>query len=148
MSTASFEHVIYIHGTPADVWQGLVDPELTRKYWFHVHESEWTEGSEWTQRQLNEEGTVSVGGTVLEIDHPNRLVLSWAHPAKPESVSKVTFEFSSQDDWPHGPWTGLKLTHSELDPDGEMLPSISFGWPAVLSGLKSVLERPEIFGGG
>jgi len=52
---------------------------------------------------------------------------------------------SAQNEWPHGPWTALRLVHSELEPDSDMLMSMTFGWPAVLSGLKSVLESPEIF---
>lgn len=146
MADASFEYTVYIHGGPDDVWRGFVDPELTARYWMHRNESEWEPGSPWLHRRTNEEGTIDVQGEVLEIDRPRRLVLSWATPKDPDKVSKVTLQLAPQDDWPHGPWTGLTLTHSELDPDGEMLPSISYGWPAVLSGLKTILERPEIFG--
>ena len=35
--------------------------------------------------------------------------------------------------------------HSELEPASEMLRSITFGWPALLSGLKTLLESPEVF---
>jgi hypothetical protein len=61
------------------------------------------------------------------------------------AVSRVGFEVSPQDEWPHGPWVGLRIVHSDLEPGSEMLNSISFGWPAVLSGLKTMIERPEIF---
>ena len=57
----------------------------------------------------------------------------------------MTFEISSQDDWPYGPWVGLSVEHSELEPDSEMLHSVTFGWPAVLSGLKTIIESPDIF---
>lgn len=146
MATASFEHTIYIHGTPEDVWRGLIDPDLTSRYWFHVMDSDLEPGSEWKHRRTDEDGTVDVQGTLLEIDRPNRLVLSWATPDEPEAVSRVSFEMTAVDEWPHGPWTGLHLVHSELDPEGQMLSSISYGWPAVLSGLKSIIERPDIFG--
>ena len=79
---------------------------------------------------------------------PHRLVLSWAPPHatdQPAKISQVSFDISAQDEWPFGPWVGLRLEHSRLEPDSEMFRSITFGWPAVLSGLKSLIERPDIF---
>ena len=149
MSKPSFACVMYIHATAEDVWKGLVDPEFTSRYWMHEFISDWKPGSEWIQQRTDtKEETVSVVGKVLEIDPPNRLVLSWVPPNDAEDlakISKVSFELASQDDWPHGPWTGLHVVHSELEPDSDMLHSITFGWPALLSGLKSVIESPEIF---
>ena len=146
---ASFSCVLYIHATPEEVWNGIIDPKLTTRYWFHENVSDWEPGSEWLHRQTGEEGTIDILGEVIESDYPNRLVLSWAKPEDaedPSQVSRVAFEISPQDEWPLGPWTGVQLVHSELEPDSEMLHSISFGWPAVLSGLKSILEKPDIFG--
>ena len=34
----------------------------------------------------------------------------------------------------------LTVTHDELEPDSDMLRGITFGWPAVLSSLKTLLE--------
>ena len=34
----------------------------------------------------------------------------------------------------------LTVTHDELEPDSEMFHSVSFGWPAVVSALKTLLE--------
>ena len=149
MSKPSFAYVIYIHAAAEDVWKGLVDPVFTRRYWMHEFVSDWEPGSEWIQQSTyTEEATVSVVGKVLEIDRPNRLVLSWVLPKDaddPAKISKVSFELAAQDDWPNGPWTGLTVVHSELEPDSDMLHSITFGWPALMSGLKSVIESPEIF---
>lgn len=50
----------------------------------------------------------------------------------------MTFEITPQD-WPHGPWVQLLVEHSEMD--DEMYESVSFGWPGVCSGLKTLLER-------
>lgn len=149
MSDSSFSYVTYIHATPDEVWDGLVNSEFTRRYWFHDNVSDWKPGSEWTHRRTDEQRTVDIAGKVLESDPPNRLVLSWARPGDlddPERTSRVTFELTPQTEWPLGPWTGLRLEHSEFGEDREMLESVSFGWPGVLSGLKSILERPDIFG--
>lgn len=149
MSGASFEYVIYIHGSPEEVWDGLLDPRYTRRYWFHDNVSDWEPGSSWRhERTGHDEGGVDIVGTVLEADPPHHLVLSWALPAESGQagkVSRVAFDMALQEEWPHGPWTGLSLRHTELEPGSEMLTSVSFGWPAVLSGLKSVLEQPAIF---
>jgi uncharacterized protein YndB with AHSA1/START domain len=84
---------------------------------------------------------------VVERDHPHRLVLTWAQPkhgGDPERTSRVTFEIEPQD-WPGGPWVCLRVLHTELDE--EMHESISFGWPGVCSGLKTLLEAPDLFEG-
>lgn len=149
MDDSGFSYVLYIHATPEEVWDGLLNPDHTRRYWFHDNVSDWKPGSEWSHRRTDEEGTVDIAGKVLDSDPPNRLVLSWARPGDlgdPERTSRVAFELTPQSEWPLGPWTGLRLVHSELEGDREMLESISFGWPGVLSGLKSILERPDIFG--
>lgn len=148
MSTASISYVIYIHAAADQVWDGLVNPAVTSRYWFHENISDWRPGSEWTHRRTDSEGTVDIVGRVIDSDPPNRLVISWALPDDiddPAATSRVTFELAARDEWPFGPWTGLHLVHSELVPDSEMLHSVSFGWPAVLSGLKTILESPAVF---
>jgi len=148
MDRASFSYVLYIHAIPEQVWDGLLKPDFTRRYWFHDNVSDWKPGSDWSHRRSDEEGAVDIAGQVLESDPPHRLVLSWARPddvEDPEKTSRVAVEISPQSEWPMGPWTCLRLEHSKLEHDREMFDSISFGWPSVLSGLKSILERPDIF---
>jgi uncharacterized protein YndB with AHSA1/START domain len=36
MSKSSFVYVTYIRTTPEKLWQALIDPEFTRKYWFEA----------------------------------------------------------------------------------------------------------------
>lgn len=148
MSTESFSYAIYIHATAEEVWNGLVNPDITRRYWFHENVSDWRSGSEWVHRRTDAEGTVDIVGTVIESAPPNRLVLSWALPDASDdaaATSRVSFDISVRDDWPFGPWAGLRVVHSELAPDSDMFRSISFGWPAVLSGLKTIIESPDVF---
>lgn len=145
----SFVYVIYVHATADDVWRGLVDPEFTRRYWMHENVSDWEPGSEWTHRRTDDEGTVDIAGQVLESDRPHRLVLTWAAPGDSDDqakTSQVTFEISPED-WPGGPWVCLRITHADLEPDSEMFHSVSYGWPALMSGLKTLLESPQLFDG-
>jgi uncharacterized protein YndB with AHSA1/START domain len=64
--------------------------------------------------------------------------LTWAYPADEaheEKHSRVTFEIE-----PFRDVVRLTVTHDHLEPDSDMLRSITGGWPKVLSSLKSLLE--------
>jgi uncharacterized protein YndB with AHSA1/START domain len=138
-----FVYVIYIRATADEVWSGLLDPEWTRKYWMHDNISDWKPGSPWTHKRTDPAGTVDIAGQVIESDRPRRLVLTWAKPAdagNPVKTSRVSFELAPEE-WPGGPWVRLTVAHTELEPDSEMFHSVSYGWPGLMSGLKTMLER-------
>ena len=146
MDKAQFVYVIYINASQERVWKGLLDPELTRRYWWHDNVSDWRSGSRWEHRRSDGSGTIDIVGTVVESDQPRRIVLTWSAPADaedPAKVSRVTFDLSPED-WPGGPWTRLQVTHGDLEPDSKMLHSVSYGWPGVCSGLKTLLEVGSI----
>lgn len=148
MKKPSFVYVIYVHATAEAGWGGLLDPEFTRRYWMHENTSDWKPGSGWTHRRTDPHGTVDIVGKVLESEPPRRLVLTWAPPSDAgdaEKTSLVTFEIAPED-WPRGPWISLRVAHSDLEPDSEMLHSVSWGWPALMSALKTLLESPGVFG--
>ena len=145
MTKPQFVYVTYILTTPEKVWAALTDVELTRQYWVHHNVSDWKVGSPWRHEALD--GTVDVVGEVLEADAPRRLVTSWSPASKagdPARLSRVTYEIE-----PLGEKVRLTVTHAELTEEG--LQSISRGWPAVLSNLKTLLETgrtiPDPFGG-
>ncbi len=141
MTKPQFVYVIYINASPEKIWDGLLNPEMTAKYWMHENVSDWKPGSEWKHQRTDETRTVDIVGTVVESDPTKRLVVTWAQPkdaGAAEKTSRVTFELEPID-WPGGPWTRVRVIHSDLL-DAEMLESISFGWPAVMSGLKTLLE--------
>ncbi len=143
---AQFAYVIYIRATPKAIWKGLLDPEMTRQYWMHDNVSDWQPGSPWTHRRADAAGTVDIAGEVVESGPLRRLVLTWAPPkdaGNPAKTSRVAFELEPED-WPGGPWTRLRVSHTDLEPDSEMLHSISYGWPALMSGLKTLLETGGI----
>jgi uncharacterized protein YndB with AHSA1/START domain len=138
-----FVYVIYIRATADEVWSGLLDPEWTRKYWMHDNVSDWKPGSPWSHKRTDAAGTVDIAGQVIESDRPRRLVLTWAKPAdagNPAKTSRVSFELAPEE-WPGGPWVRLTVAHTELEPDSEMFHSVSYGWPGLMSGLKTMLER-------
>jgi uncharacterized protein YndB with AHSA1/START domain len=141
MADSSFVYVIYVRTTPEKLWQALIDPEFTRRYWCDTQqESEWKPGAPW--RSMIPDGRVADSGEILEIDPPRRLVLTWRNEFKPElrveGYSRLTYVIEKQQE-------SVKLTiiHEMEKPGSKLIEAVSGGWPAILSSLKSLLETGQ-----
>ncbi|MBZ3901408.1 MULTISPECIES: ArsR/SmtB family transcription factor [Streptomyces] len=137
----TFVYVTYIASTPEKVWEALTSAELTADYWGHRNESDWRRGSRWAHVRVDGSGVEDVVGTVVESEPPTRLVTTWAAPedeGKEETYSRVTFDIER-----HADIVRLTVTHEDLA-DESALSEVSFGWPAVLSNLKSLLETGRV----
>lgn len=141
MDKPKFVYVTYIQSTPEKVWNALVDPELTRQYWFNHHNaSDWKTGSKWSHQLYDNPSVVHIVGKVVESTPPNRLVVTWVSPADEGNdarTSRVTYDIE-----PFGDSVKLTVTHEELYL--EMFESVSFGWPIVISNLKTLLETGKV----
>lgn len=149
-------YVSYISSTPEKVFNALIDPEMTRRYWVNHHNvSDWKVGSRWEHRDFDDPNLLDIVGTVLESDPPRKLVVSWVRPNEEGDktrTSRVTYDVEQ-----FGDFVRLTLTHDEFGDDTEMYESVAYGWPAVVSGLKTLIEtgtisesagkRPEACGG-
>ena len=61
MANSRFVYVTQIRTTPEKLWQALIDPEFTRRYWCDTRqESEWKPGSSW--RIIIPDGRVADSG--------------------------------------------------------------------------------------
>jgi uncharacterized protein YndB with AHSA1/START domain len=130
--------VTYIAATPEKVWQALVDPPVTAKYWGYVNVSDWKPGSRWEHHEGDPGGKLMLVGTVVEVDAPRRLVLTWAEPAdegRPGKHTRVTFTLEKV-----GTVVKLTVVHDRFEPGSDMATKVSEGWPKVLSSLKSLME--------
>ncbi|MET9877511.1 SRPBCC family protein [Actinacidiphila glaucinigra] len=140
--------------TPERLWQALTDPAFTRRYWGVAFETDWAAGS----AMVWEEGgarTADPAQVVLESEPPRRLSYTW-HTFTPEWAanagvdeelrarlaadrrSQVTFEIE-----PLGETVRLTVVHEAHDPGSAVLGMVSQGWPALVSGLKTLLETGE-----
>ncbi len=137
MRKPEFVYTTYIKTTPEKLWHALTDTKFTLSYWFgcSLH-SDWKVGS---PMQMHRSGKVVNECVILESDPPHRLVYSWLSVFDPEMIkeqpSRVTFTLE-----PDGTSVKLTVMHQGFAEDSKTLPSISGGWPLVLSSLKSILE--------
>ena len=137
MTKTEFVYVTYIAAAPQRVWDALLKPEFTSKYWGNDNVSDWKPGSRWEHRD-SASGERRLAGKVVESDPPRRLVITWAFPRDvddPAAHSRVTFDLA-----PIGDMVRLTVTHDQLAPGSDMEKGIVEGWPRVLSSLKSFLE--------
>lgn len=150
MDKPAFVYVIYIATTAEQVWQALTDGDFTYHYWGGRRiESDWQVGS--PVRHIQENGELDWHGEILEADPPRRLSYTFdVNPASdckldhssnavdeiaPEPSSRVSFDIETFMDE-----VKLTVTHDQFEPGSRIYKGISNGWPAILSGLKSLLE--------
>jgi uncharacterized protein YndB with AHSA1/START domain len=141
MADSRFVYVTYIRTTPEKLWQALIDPEFTRRFWCETwQDCEWKPGATW--RIMTPDGRVADSGEILEIDPKKKLVLSWRNELFPdmraEGHSRLTYELEAK-----GEAVKLTLIHEIDKADSKLIDATSSGWPAILSSLKSLLETGE-----
>ncbi|TQF33779.1 SRPBCC family protein [Bradyrhizobium sp. UNPA324] len=137
MSKPEFVYVTYIETTPEKLWEALTSSAFTRQYWFDTEvRSDWKVGSPFA---LVMGGKVTDTGEILEADRPRRLSYTFKHELmeemRNEAATKVVFTLA-----PYGNLVKLTVTHEGFTTGSKLLDGISKGWPAILSGLKSLLE--------
>jgi uncharacterized protein YndB with AHSA1/START domain len=143
VTDTTFVYVTYIATTPEKLWEALTSSEFTKKYWFGKQvQSDWQEGS--TVTFLNEDGKVTDQGKVLKCELYRLLAFSFQRVEDVRERSpKVTYVLEPME-------STVKLTvkHEDLLAtdinDGTVHPvGVNIGWPAILSGLKSLLETGQ-----
>jgi uncharacterized protein YndB with AHSA1/START domain len=159
MDKPSFVYSTYIRTTAEHLWQALTEPAFTERYWGIELQSDWKPGSPLTLLQWG----LTIADpeqVVIESEPYRRLSYAW-HSFTPEwqklaheqvgfdeeflariaaePRSKVTFEI---DDL--GGLVKLTVIHDDFPTDSEVLPTISQGWPHILSNLKTLLETGDV----
>lgn len=135
----TFVYVTFIRTTPETLWDALTRPEFNKMYWKGMWiESEWKKGAPW--KLVSADKVVMDAGDVIECDRPKRLVLKWRNEhweeMKSEGYSFCTFEIE-----PAGDSVMLSVTHEMDRPKSRFIgEGVSWGWPRILSSLKSYLE--------
>lgn len=147
--TTTFACVTYVAATPEKVWAALTSGDATEKYWFGFRiRSDWKVGSPVEIRPPSAMAEATKGGVVgkiLACEPPRRLSYTFEVPDDPFAAqraqpSRVVFDLKA-----FGEVTRLILTHeallpADLERSRETLRGVNNGWPAILSGLKTLVE--------
>lgn len=141
MADSKFAYVTYIRTTPEKLWQALIDPEFTKRFWCETwQESEWKPGASW--RIMAPDGRIADSGEILIFEPHKKLVLTWRNEFKAEmreeGYSRLTYELE-----PVGESVKLTLTQAMELPESKLIEAVSQGWPHLLASLKSLLETGE-----
>ena len=132
-------YTIYIAATPEKVWEALTSAEFSRKYFFgNAVEVDLRVGGAFIVR--TPDGALHISGEVIECDPPRRLTftfnVNWSALIEKLGSTLVTYGIE-----PVGEVVKLTLIESHDRPlSDDILAGGRQGWPAILSGLKSVLE--------
>ena len=146
MKTDNFKpaivYTIYIAATPERVWQALTSAEFSRKYFFgNAVEVDLKVGGAYVMR--TPDGSLHICGEVVECDPPRKLTVTF-NVNWPELIEKLGPTLVSYEIEPAGDAVRLTMTESHDRPLGDdILSGGRQGWPAILSGLKSLLETGE-----
>lgn len=133
-----FVYVTYIRTTAERLWAALTDPEFAARYWLGLRpDSDWRAGSDW--RLVRADGVVSDAGQILVSEPPRRLVIRWQHQLSPdfqaEGYSDCEMVLEDQPGL-----VKLTILH-RIDGEGSrFIGAISWGWPQILSNLKTLIE--------
>jgi uncharacterized protein YndB with AHSA1/START domain len=141
MSAPNHVYEVYIRATPERVWQALIDPEMTRRYYYGtLVQSTWEPGA--PLRYDYPDGTLAADGSVLEVDPPRKLVMSfnavWDPEIAAEPPVKMTWEIT-----PMGESCRLAVTTHELEPGSATDTAFRGGVSVIVSGLKTLLETGQ-----
>ncbi len=136
-----FVYVTYIRTTPEKLWNALIQPEFTRKYWVESwQDCEWKVGAVW--KLMGPDNQVKDSGQVLEFNPFTRFSVSWRNEfipaAKAEGYSRASFDLEPDRDA-----VKLTVTHSFETVGTSLHAGVSDGWPKILSSLKSLLETGD-----
>lgn len=129
----------YIQTTPEALWTALTDPSWTAKY-FHGFEvtSTFAPGAS-IRYTAASDGTAMIEGKIVSVTPAQHLEFSFNRvSATGESASRVRYQI---DDL--GQEVCRLIVVHDFETTSETYDRVAHGWPPILSGLKTLLERGE-----
>jgi uncharacterized protein YndB with AHSA1/START domain len=142
MAITKHVYQIFIKATPEQVWDAIIEPSWTRRY-FHGTAFDSPPVHCEPYRTSLADGRPAVDGTIEELDKPTRLVMTWHvlydAAMSEEPPSRVEWIIESVGDG----LTRLRLEHGDLAGSPLTWASVKDGWVYVLDGLKTVIETGE-----
>jgi uncharacterized protein YndB with AHSA1/START domain len=144
LTTESTVYVTYIATTPEKCWETLTSSTFSKQYFFgQIIEGDWRKGGRIRYRMPD--GSEHVEGEILACEPPRLLRFTWRVVGMaglthlPDAIVSYRIEDAGED--------VIRLTMLEEHPtpiDERLLGGGRSGWPAILSGLKSLLETGSV----
>lgn len=132
---------VFIRAPRAQVWEALVDPDHTERYFHRTRiESSFRPGERY--RYVLPDDRDAVEGTIETFDPPNRLVMTWRvlydveMSEEPPSRVEWTLTSATED----GSVTRVTLRHGDLALSPRTWENVRLGWVEVVDSLKTLLE--------
>ncbi len=145
MSTPDHVYQAFIRADIKEVWRALVDGDMTVRYYYGTRvESDWEEDAD--IRYYYPDGSLVAEGTVLAIDPPHRLEMTFLPHWDPE----LNAEGPVRQVWLVEEADGVaKLTVEtfDMDPSSKTYRDFTSGYPFIISGLKTLLETGDPLAG-
>lgn len=140
MADQPFVAVTDIDAAPERIWEALVRPELTVKYWYEARvESPWTVGSRVTFIHKDSD-RANQSGVVLECVAPRSLAYTIkSEPCEDCKDSRISFTLE-----PVGRGVRLTVIHDQLQATTRGSRTLHETWRAILSSLKGMAERGDL----
>lgn len=142
MAITRHQYQIFIRATPEQVWDAVIQPEFTRRY-FHGTAFDASPAAGESYRTSLPNGDGAVDGTIEVLDPPHRLVMTWhtlydaALAAEPPS--RVEWQIDAAGDG----LTRVRLVHGDLAQSPLTWANVKDGWAWILDSMKSLLETGE-----
>jgi uncharacterized protein YndB with AHSA1/START domain len=135
---------IFIKAIPQAVWDAIVKPEFTAKYFYGARVETTAEAGSPFRYHSPDGSSLWGDETVLESDPPHRLVVTWRslfdEDSAGEPPSRVTWQIEPQGDG----LCLLTVVHDHLEGSPKTARAVyGPGWMMVLSGLKTLLETGD-----
>lgn len=131
---------VFIRTTPEKLWQAIIDPQFTRRYFFGtLVRTTAVKGGPMVY--TFPDGSPCVDGEILDCEPQRKLVHTWLIRYSPELASErsvVTWEIEQR-----GEVCKLTATHELSAAPRSAKHVAAEGWSLVLSGLKTLLETGE-----
>ncbi len=142
MAVTRHQYRIYIKAPIEQVWNALLDPAFTRRY-FHGTAFEDAPVQGQPYRTSIVDGSPAVDGVIEVLEPPHRLVQTWhtlydpALAAEPASRVEWTLSVAGEG------LTQLDLIHGDLALSPLTWANVKHGWVWILDGLKTLIETGD-----
>jgi uncharacterized protein YndB with AHSA1/START domain len=142
MAITRHQYRIFIKAPIEQVWNAIVDPEYTRRY-FHGTAFVTPPAAGQPYRTTLPNGAGAVDGTVEVMEAPNRLVMTWHvlydAAMSEEPASRVEWNLTTAAEG----LTRVDLVHGDLFRSPLTWENVRLGWVWILDSMKSLIETGE-----